>query len=141
MLCELCGDREAGFKVVLEGSELMVCEHCKTPEAVKIEQKTPFFRGKQSGESEFLELLPDFGERIREGRKKKQIGRGDLALKLGIKESLFSKIEGGDLEPDDLLVSKIEKELGIKLRGKIDYKLPPKHENKNTTLGDIVELK
>jgi putative transcription factor len=140
VLCELCGDKEAKFKVVVEDSELSVCDECKTPESIEIPaQKEVIKQVKIRGEE--WELLPDFGKRVRKGRKEKEIGRGDLAFRLGIKESFLSRIEKGELEPEDALVRKIERELDVKLRGKIDYKMTPKIEKRATTLGDIVELK
>jgi putative transcription factor len=141
MLCELCGNKEAGFKIKLEGAELEVCGDCKTTEAVEIEQKPIFLRETPSNPLELQELLPDFGERIRNGRKEKDIGRGDLAYKLGIKESFLSRIEKGELEPDEKIIHKLEKELEITLRGSLEFKMPPRLETSRTTLGDIVELK
>jgi len=141
MQCELCGNRKAGFKISVEGSELLVCSNCKTDEAVEIEAKKEAPEVKIAVSEEVLDLYPDYGNRIKTGRKDRGIGRGDLSAKLGIKESFLQKIESQDMEPDDSLIIRIEKTLGVRLRGKIEYKLQGHVEKKATTLGDIVELK
>lgn len=142
-MCELCGNKPVSFKMVVEGSELLVCRDCKSPEAVEFQAPRPpdvTPRPATAGQ-ELIDILPDYGERIKAGRKERGIGRGDLAVKLGIKESLLSKIEASQLEPDQALMTRLEKTLGIKLTGRIEYKMSGYVPHKPTTLGDIVELK
>jgi ribosome-binding protein aMBF1 (putative translation factor) len=54
---------------------------------------------------------------------------------------LLQKIENSQMEPDDALITRLEKTLGIKLKGRIEYKMSGYVPMKATTLGDIAELK
>jgi putative transcription factor len=62
-----------------------------------------------------VELVDDYGTLIREAREAKGMDRKQFAASLSEKELTISKIESNNLVPDDKIIKKIEKALGIKL--------------------------
>lgn len=139
MRCELCGEREATNRELVEGAEINVCDQCKSPGATRIEvPPEKKFTPKKLPE---LDLVPDFAERVQKGRRAINLGRGDLANRLGIKESLLGRIESGDFRPDEALARRIEKALKASLLEETSYAALPSQKEKKLTLGDVVELK
>ena len=68
--------------------------------------------------------------------------REEFAKKIKERESVIKRVESEDMRPDDELIKKIEKFLGIKLRIPYEEKHIEKKEVKGElTLGDVVELK
>ncbi len=162
-VCEMCG-KDVTFvkKVTIEGVELNVCSECakfgveaKKKAAEKKEEPAakPIItqrlevrerRGKprdvyESGMRE--ELVEDYAAIIRNARAKKGMSQKDLAMKLNEKVTLLAKIENGDMRPDDRLVTKLEKELGIKLKEKPTEVLAGKEGPKaSLTLADLIKM-
>jgi putative transcription factor len=66
----------------------------------------------QSGEKE---LAIDYHRRIQQARSKLGWSQEDLGQKINERKSVISKIENKSMTPDDRLVRKLEKALGIKL--------------------------
>jgi putative transcription factor len=66
-----------------------------------------------------------------------------LAAKINEKTSVINKLERGDMRPDDLLVKKLENELGITLKEKVPIiKSESKAAgSKELTLGDLIKMK
>lgn len=161
MLCELCG-KSVTFtkKVTIEGVSLDVCSECakfgiEAKAAPKKEEPAakPIItqrlevrerRGKprdiyESGMRE--ELTEDYAARIRNARSKKGMSQKDLAMKLNEKLTVLSKVEAGDMRPDDRLVAKLEKELGIKLKEKPEEVLAGKEGPRaSLTLADLIKM-
>ncbi len=143
MLCEVCGERRAVTKVVIEGVELWVCERCASL-GEKVVKKGRAERRKKLREIEEFEVVPDYGARIRRAREKLGLSREELARKLLIKENVLEKLEKQEMLPDLKLAKKLEKALGIKLIGAVqENAISQKDRSKEEalTLGDIVELK
>ena len=72
----------------------------------------------------------DFGERIRELRRERNLSQRDLAAKIGIDFTYLSKIEEGRMEPpSEPVIRRIAQELGadedelINLAGKVPKEL------------------
>ena len=65
-----------------------------------------------------LEIVPDFGKRIRKAREAKGLTAKELAMKIFEKESLLHRIENQAIKPSDLMIEKLEKQLGIQLKKK-----------------------
>ncbi|MEM3812196.1 MAG: helix-turn-helix domain-containing protein, partial [Thermoplasmata archaeon] len=87
-------------------------------------------------------LVEDFGARIKKAREAKKLTIEDLAKKLLEKKTLLSKIERQESKPDDKLIKKIEKELNIKLKEKVDYiKAVGAKKEGSMTLGDYIKKK
>jgi len=161
MLCELCGkDVTFAKKVTIEGVTLDVCSECakfgieaKKPTKKEEPAAKPIItqrleirerRGKprdiyESGMRE--ELTDDYAARIRDARSKRGMSQKDLAMKLNEKLTVLSKVEAGDMRPDDKLVAKLEKELGIKLKEKPAEVLAGKEGPKaSLTLADLIKM-
>jgi transcriptional regulator with XRE-family HTH domain len=74
--------------------------------------------------------MMDFGERIRELRRERNLSQRDLAAKIGIDFTYLSKIEVGRMEPpSEPVIRRIAQELGadedelINLAGKVPKQL------------------
>jgi putative transcription factor len=138
MLCDLCGERQAKFRMMVEGSELSVCESCRGGNAEPLPaQPEPRVAKREVQE----ELIANPGRVVENLRKKKGFGRDELAHKLGVKESILARVEAGKLEPDESLRKKLEKELGVKLTEFPEFKPQAQKSGKKLTLGDVVELR
>lgn len=161
MICELCG-KDVTFlrKVTIEGVQLEVCSECakfgiesKKAEPEKEKGPQPVIakrlevrekRGKPrdvyvAGEKE--ELLDDLGQVIRHAREKKGLSQKDLAMKINERITILSKIEAGQMRPDDKLVGKLEKELGVKLKEKVADVLAGKESPRGSlTLADLIRM-
>ncbi len=161
MICELCG-KDATFlrKVTVEGVQLQVCTECakfgiesKKEEPKEEKGPRPIIarrlevrekRGKprdvySSGEKE--EIVEDFGAVIRKAREKKGLSQKDLAMKINERVTILSKVEAGQMRPDDRFVAKLEKELGIKLQEKVAEVLAGKESARSSlSLGDYIRM-
>jgi len=165
--CEVCGREIIGpaYLALIEGAELVVCADCTRyakwfkklgrigPEAPS-RPKRPMTRGRESmlltrirvREAEELELVEDFGRKVKEAREAKGLTPEALAKMVGEKASVISRIESGRMAPDILLARRLEHALGIKLlvRASAEEKVvvrtarPP--EVGGLTLGDILAM-
>ncbi len=137
MQCEICGaEAGKGRTIELDGSMLIVCSECvafgteKKPlagptaapanvpwqSAAKPAQTIgqPFYEREEFNLG--LDIVPDFGARIRKAREQKQLTVQELAARVFEKESLLHRIEAQAIKPNDALIAKLEKALGIKLK-------------------------
>ena len=161
MICELCG-KNVTFtkKVTIEGVQLEVCSECakfgieaKRPSKPEEVAQKPVItqrlevrekRGRprdiyESGMKE--EFVDDFPARIRNARSKKGMTAKELAMKINERATVLSKVEAGQMRPDDKLVAKLEKELGIKLKEKVADVLAGKGPTSTSlTLADLIRL-
>jgi len=62
------------------------------------------------------ELIEDYGDVVRAAREAKGLSIDDFAKSIFEKRNIIAKIEANDLVPDDKLINKLEKALGIKLK-------------------------
>jgi putative transcription factor len=160
MVCELCG-KNVTFckKVTIEGVLLDCCAECAKfgMESKKAVEKEPApkpiitqrleIREKRGRPKDVLtgvekeELVDDFGSRIRDARSKKGLSQKDLAMKINEKLTVLSKIEVGQMRPDDRMVGKLEKELGIKLREKVvETQVAKGMSSSSLTLADLIKM-
>lgn len=153
MQCEICGKEGAGNIIILDGSQLIVCKDCsgfgkevKKKEKPKEIPKRP--EKKEPERESFIEeirsitLVDNYGKLVKREREKKGLTIKELAAKIFEKESLLHKIEKGHFTPENKLVKKLEKELGIDLIeqiGNVDFE--QKKERGKITLGDLVRKK
>ena len=170
MRCEVCGRkiRENPNKVIIEGAKLTVCHECakhgKTTwsEAPKpqVELQKPNLtspgyapiqgpiqikkRVIKARVDTSQEIVEDYSEVIRQAREKFGLSHEDLGQKINEKESLLRKIETGKVSPSDLLVSKLEHALKIKLLVPVPEEQTTqktaKAANSELTLGDIIQF-
>ena len=123
MECDICGKETVdlvGMRV--EGSTLMVCSGCRTSgikprkaehTVIKVETSAP---APPIASGEELVLADDYTKRIQRARQKKDLTFEELGKKIFEKESTLRKVESGALRPEDAMVEKLEKALGVSLR-------------------------
>jgi len=90
------------------------------------------------------EVVEGYHAKIRQAREKLGLSHEELGKKINEKASVLSKLETGKMTPNNMLVTKLEHALKIKLlvpikEEKISQDMPklPNHE---TTLGDLIQL-
>ena len=152
--------------MVIEGAKLYVCNECakhgtatweespKLKFAEPPKQTTPGAaptrgpiqirkRVMQARVDTSQEMVENYGDAIREAREKIGLSTEDLGMKINEKESVLRKIELGKIAPNDLLVSKLERFLKIKLLVPVaDEKVSqnlPKSASRELTLGDLMK--
>jgi putative transcription factor len=165
MRCEVCGHkiREGPQRVIIEGAKLTVCMECAKhgkgtweptrPDAaprptvispgvqvqgpIQIKKKVITARVDTS-----KEIVEDYAEIIREAREHLGYTHEDLGKKINEKESVLRKIETHKMAPNDLLISKLEHTLKIKLLVPVSQeKVPfPKAASREFTLGDAIKI-
>lgn len=161
MQCEVCGRQIFGnpFRAIIEGAKMSVCAECaklgsgywepkpqrRAKKRTKRQPIIPMPRRKQRPKvTETLELVDNFGKRVRQAREGLELSHEDLGRKIREKVSVLRKIESGKMVPDLVLAKKLEHALKIKLR------VPPSEPKtqfvslskpRGTTLGDLVLLK
>lgn len=138
MKCEMCGaESETPSRVHVEGSVLWLCSSCAkfgtvlegaapgiSPGPVGAGPSSPQLQrgGRRTEERDLfaempeLELVPDWGKRVRDARQKLGWTPDELGHRLNEKRSLILKLEAGGFHPPDAIVRKVEKLLQIRLR-------------------------
>lgn len=160
MVCELCG-KNVTFckKVTIEGVQLEVCTECAKfgIEAKKAPEKEPGprpviaqrleVRDRRTRPRDILEgmgkeeLVEDFPARIRNARSGKGMSQKELAMKINERLTVLSKIEAGQMRPDDKMIKKLERELGLKLREKVvDTQVAKGMSTSALTLADLIRM-
>jgi putative transcription factor len=94
--------------------------------------------------TETLELVSDFGQRVRQAREGLELSHEDLGRKIRERVSVLRKIESSKMVPDLVLAEKLEHALKIKLRvPPSEPKVQPVLSSKprGTTLGDLIQFK
>ena len=135
MICEMCGKEVPLTKtVVIDGARLNVCPGCsrfgedyrsgnqstgsvsQTVIEERLQKRERRMKSKDIyAGSTSIELVDDYGGVIREAREAKGMDLDEFAASILEKKGTLSKIESNNLIPDDKLIKKIEKALGIKL--------------------------
>jgi len=160
MQCEMCGE-EVPFckKVKVERTVMQVCSKCErfgdevahkapakaaTPAIVtqRLERREnrPMFRDVFETQDTGDSLVPDFARKITVARNSKGLTKKEFATRINEKLSVVVKLERGEFNPDDKLMKKLEKELGISLKEKVsDVKVEKRAYNQGLTLGDFVK--
>lgn len=163
MRCEVCGRKIHGSPVTaeIEGAQLTVCTECSkhgrivTREEIRLKAEAlsprvaPLIlvptRKKPEAKVEITqEVVEAYPLKIRQAREKLGLSHEDLAKKINEKESVLRKLETGKMEPNDMLVTKLEHALKIKLLTPISQeevkKEIPKTPSRELTLGDLIQL-
>ncbi len=172
--CEMCGAETSDpNRVKIEGAELDVCDNCtefgtevrtEEPSSTSTKYSTSGgsgssgsgtssggSTGSSGGQSrrndrydDLDELVPDYGDRIRQGREGDGMSQEDLAQQLNEKASLIRKLEHGDTLPSDDVQGKVERALDIDLTvsgGDEGTEWSGGSSTGEYTLGDVVERK
>lgn len=160
MICELCGADVPRLKnVAIEATVLSVCEGCakfgetvaapavrhgnlppRVAERLEARQRrmTPKDVYAETGE---LELADDFPARIRGAREARGWKQADLGAKINERESVIAKLESGTMTPGDDLVRKLERQLGVKLKERVQPIAVKKQPSMGAlTLGDLLKM-
>ncbi|VVB72600.1 Uncharacterised protein [uncultured archaeon] len=155
--CEICGAEISGpaQRIVIDGSALEVCKSCARfgkPEdkwspvpkkmvpverafAVKRPKPRDYFK-------DLVELVPEFGRKIREGRESLGLSPEELGARIKEKATLLRKIEREEISPEDEVRKKLEKELKIKLTDQAtEARVKSGIGGRGLTLGDIASIK
>ncbi len=150
MLCEMCGKETAlSARVRIEATVLNLCPDCAkfgerldpppVPAAAaagaRPRSTAPIVRppsGRRSLEERDLykdigelELVPDWGKRVRLAREARVWTPEELGKRLNEKKSVVLKIESGNFHPPDELVRKLERLLQVRLRAPPDPSSAP----------------
>jgi putative transcription factor len=155
--CEICGAEIAGLpqRIVIDRSTLDVCKSCAhfgkpedkwTPvprKMVPVERafivKRPQLRDQFK---DLVELVPEFGRKIRNAREALGMSPEQLGLRIKEKATLLKKIEREDISPEDEVRKKLEKELKIKLTDQAsESRVKAGSAGRGLTLGDIASIK
>ena len=164
MRCEVCGRKIHGspIRAVIEGAKLTVCIECSKhgkiirEEEVELGQRVPkktpvpfsakMQRKKTVGAKVEItqEVVEGYHAKIRQAREKLGLSHEELGKKINEKASVLSKLETGKMTPNNMLVTKLEHALKIKLlvpisEEKITQEIP-KSSNRELTLGDLMQL-
>jgi putative transcription factor len=91
------------------------------------------------------ELVENFDLKIRHSRENLRISHEELGKKINEKVSVLRKIETGKVKPDNILVTKLEHALKIKLlvpssEEKILQTKVPRPVSRELTLGDLIQI-
>ncbi len=89
------------------------------------------------------ELVEGYPTLIRVAREKLGYTHEDLGLKINERASVLKHVELGKMEPNNLLVSKLERVLKITLLVPIEEEKPTQitsGKNQEITLGDLIEI-
>lgn len=164
MRCEVCGSKIHGrpYNVIIEGAKLSVCSECAKHGKVVIEEPKPKtamlkpkatlppFKVQSKKSSKAIvettqELVENFDLKIRQAREKLGFSHEDLGKRINEKVSVLRKIETRKVKPDNILVTKLEHALKIKLLvpssdERILQAKVPKLVSRELTLGDLIRL-
>ena len=163
MRCEVCGRKihSSPITAVIEGARLTVCVECsKHGKIVTQDEYTPKPKplGKPSAHIPIMtqkkkpeikveitrEIIEDYTMKIRQAREKLGLTHEQLGKKINEKTSVIGKLETGKIQPSNILATKLEHALKIKLLTPItEEKTPmqtPKTANRELTLGDLIQF-
>lgn len=85
-------------------------QHVNTKNTAKLDRETEELRH---------ETIPlELGKLIQQGRQAKNLSQKDLATKINEKPQVITDYEAGRGIPNNVIIGKIERVIGIKLRGK-----------------------
>jgi putative transcription factor len=155
--CEICGAEIAGLpqRIVIDRSTLDVCKSCArfgkpedkwTPvprKMVPVERAFIVKRPQPRDQfKDLVELVPEFGRKIRNAREALGMSPEQLGLRIKEKATLLKKIEREDISPEDEVRKKLEKELKIKLTDQAsESRVKAGSAGRGLTLGDIASIK
>ena len=161
MRCEVCGRKIHGvpIRAEIEGAKLTVCIECskhgkiirgekieRGQKAPKLLSSIPFIQKKKRVQARVgitQEVMEGYDSKIRQAREKLGFSHEELGKKINEKASVLSKLETGKMTPNNMLVTKLEYALKIKLLVPIkEEKILEFHKspNREPTLGDLIQL-
>ncbi len=148
--CEMCGlETENLMDSIVEGTMLSICKNCSKHGHIIEVRKPDINITKQISSPQIIQevievTVPDYAEKIKIAREKKEMTQEELAKALAEKESIIHKLESGHIEPNEKLTRKLEQFLNIKIseiqtpvlkKKSLDFK------SNNLTIGDLLKIK
>ena len=163
MRCEVCGRKihSNPIRAKIEGARLTVCIECskhgkiireeeieRGPRTLKMPfTSMPFIQKKKTVRARVeitQEIVEGYDSKIRQARENMGLSHEKLGKKINEKASVLSKLETGKMTPNNILVTKLEHALKIKLLVPIKKEKIPigisKSLNREPTLGDLIQL-
>jgi len=157
--CEMCGAVTATRRHLLGATEMLLgacCSKYGQPLDAPAKQGTAASRqqglerraqrmtSKDIYQEERLDLVADFGARVKHGRERKNIAYDMLGTKVQATVPQLHKIERGELRPSDKLAKALERELGITLMEKVEADAAAvggvtKPSKAGLTIGDLLK--
>jgi len=126
MRCEVCGAEIRGepYYRVIEGGRMTVCGRCAKFGTTDWDPSRPQIRRTSSipaprrprnelEAAEVMELVDDYGLKIKKARQKKGLSVEDFARMINEKESVVKNLEREEFTPDSKLVRKIRNTLQV----------------------------
>ena len=163
MRCEVCGSKiNSPLRALIEGARLTVCIECskygkivreddvepgqKAPRKAQlpISAKMPKKKTFEAKVEITQEVVEGYHVKIRQAREKLGLSHEELGKRINEKASVLSKLETGKMTPNNILVSKLEHALKIKLLVSISEDKIPENtqpQNRELTLGDLIQLR
>jgi putative transcription factor len=160
--CEVCGRKihSEPIRALIEGAKLTVCIECSKHGKIIVHEEpdlpTPRQTTKNLTPRPTLqkrpiiarveinqELTEGYANMIRSAREKLGLNHEDLGKKINEKASVLKHIEAGKMAPNNLLTTKLEHALKIKLLVPISQEKIgpiPKASSQELTLGDLIEM-
>ncbi|MFC1753095.1 multiprotein bridging factor aMBF1 [Thermoproteota archaeon] len=128
MQCDMCGRDSRLVKAKIEGTILDVCPKCaefgeviKTVRPVFLQKKKPILRKQLKEKVEMV--VPNYYSIMKKAREKRGLKQEEVAQKLSERESLYVKIEKGQIKPSLQLAKKLENFFHIKLIEQYEEKM------------------
>ena len=141
--CEICGKKTDSLYIIdVEGAELTTCMKCAEGkniiEVIEDEKQTKPKNATVKKEEPLFDIVDNYGESIRVAREKMGIPLKVLAEMINEKESVLNRIEHQKMLPNDKVIEKLEKNLGIKLKVEVTEtkNFKTKDPDEPITLGD-----
>ena len=165
--CEVCGHKihTDPITAIIEGARLTVCVECskhgkvvaqddytskaKPVTSAKSTPRAPILVQKKRAEIPQVqitqEIIEDYSTKIRQAREKFGLTHEDLGKKINEKSSVIGNLETGKMEPNNILATKLEHALKIKLLTPITEEKAPqqplsKKADREVTLGDLIQF-
>ncbi|WNY27556.1 multiprotein bridging factor aMBF1 [Methanolapillus ohkumae] len=164
--CEICGKKIRGETVAvkIEGAQFNACPECAKLGVVVVKKTTiaplkssgiPTKHVKSPGSGPTAgrppknyfagldnEIIEDYDIVIKKAREAKGLTQEELALQIKEKAPLIKKIERKEIHPEEAVIQKLEKALGIQLMESTNTGETFKsHKSNEMTLGDIAFVK
>lgn len=145
MDCEICGEREADYLILIEGAKLAACHRCAgAGKVIRSLREAPVRNTEAPKPRAEMEVVEGYGSVISGARKRMGLPIEVLAERINEKLSFLERVEHEKTLPDEKIARKLEKELGIKLlqeSGSGGTSEEPKSRGTGgMTLGDILEI-
>jgi len=139
MICEMCGAEVPITKPMLvEGTRLSLCPNCarfgdeykganaspgspvvKTVIEDRLQRRERRMQTKDIYSVTTRELIDDYGTVVRNAREAKGMDIDEFAKSIFERRGIIARIEANDLVPDDKMINKLEKALGITLKEEV----------------------